>query len=151
MLGCELDPDSLSHYLIRAAIRCVSPEASADPLVRCGLCEPSVHASKFVACMFSVYHSLKHKFNCLFEASRYDNMDYHTHFVFFVQSLSAEAGLRHVSRALFSLSALDDYSFQMTYIHSPARWMCKSSLLWPQVFVLGKGFRLHLKVRLIMS
>ena len=118
MLGCELDPDSLSHYLmcprIYAATRFLNPETSADPLVRCGLCNPTVHSLQFVACTFSAYHALKHRFNALFEASGYCNMDFYANWVFFAQSLSAEAGERRLSSTLFDPSAFGEFLSQTT-------------------------------------
>ena len=75
------------------------PGTSADPLVRCGLCSPSVQNLRLVACMFSAYHSIKNTFRKDFESSACDPTD--KYWVLFAQSLAAEAVGSRLTSTLF--------------------------------------------------
>ena len=118
LLGCEDATDSLSHYLqcprIFGAFSFLWPETSSDPLVRCGLCNPSKRSLAQVACMFSAYHSIKAEFVRDFEFNASIQVQTDKFWVLFAQSMSTEAVDRALCRTLFdvhnSFSFLDSHS-----------------------------------------
>jgi hypothetical protein len=108
LLGCGGAKDSLSHYLqcprIFGAFSFLWPETSSDPLVRCGLCEPSKESLSKVACMFAAYHSIKSEFRREFEANASIQYQTDKFWVLFAQSLAAEAVARALTSTLFDLA-----------------------------------------------
>ena len=101
LLGCEGAEDSLAHYLqcprIFGAFSFLWPGSSSDPLVRCGLCDPCKQNLAKVACMFAAYHSTKAAFK------------QYTFWVFFAQSLAAEAVDRALCRTLFDRAQFNQF------------------------------------------
>jgi hypothetical protein len=117
LLGCNNEPDSQAHYLmcprIYASMRHVVPSTSGDPLIRCGLCNPSKESFLSVACTFFAYHALKARINNEFSACIPINVDMTPYWIFFAQSFSAEAVERALSRTFF-----DPSSFLNSCTHS---------------------------------
>ena len=105
LLGCHGEPDSLAHYLmcprIYACSRHVVPSTSDDPLIRCGLANPSKVSLSVAACTFSAYHALKARINNEFDACIPQYIDMTPYWIFFAQSFSAEAGDRGLTSTLF--------------------------------------------------
>ena len=106
LLGCEDATDSLSHCLQRprifGAFSFLWPETSSDPLIRCGLCNPSKRRLAQVACMFSAYHSIKAEFVRDFERNASIQIQTDKFWVLFAQSMSTEAVDRELCRTLFN-------------------------------------------------
>ena len=106
LLGCTDGVDSLGHYLlcprVFGAASFLLPGTSADPLVRCGLCSTSVQSLHLVACTFSAYHATKHSFLKDFESHASVPTD--KYWIYFAQSLSAEAAERRLTNTLFDPS-----------------------------------------------
>ena len=92
LLGCEGQPDKLSHYVhcprVFAAAKFVSPETSDDPLIRLGLKQSSKLSLTISACIFTGYHGLKAKIRCNNNSS---DMDYFSNWCLFAQHCNAEA------------------------------------------------------------
>jgi len=105
ILGCEEGEDSLSHYLqcprIYGAFCFLWSETSSDPLVRCGLCNPTKQNLAKVACMFSAYHATKAQFLQDFAANQQIQISTDKFWVTFAQSLAAEAVDHALTRTLF--------------------------------------------------
>ena len=105
LLGCMDSTDSLAHYLqcprLFAAVSFLWQEASADPLVRCGLCQPSKRSLVQVACTFSAYHALKGRFLVEFASSGNSLIPSDKHWVLFAQSLAAAAVESCLTSTLF--------------------------------------------------
>ena len=92
LLGCGDGYDSPAHYLqcprLYGAASFLLPGTSADPLIRCGLCTPSVQNLRLVTCMFSACHSTKNSFLKYLESSACEPLD--KHWIHFAPSLAAE-------------------------------------------------------------
>ena len=120
LLGCIDKPDSLAHYLmcprICASVRYVVPSTSDDPLIRCGLCEPSKEIFLTTACTFHAYHALEAIINNEFDACIPNHIDMTPYWIFFAQSFSAEAVERALSRTLFDPSSFLVYCTQ-SFLH----------------------------------
>jgi len=100
-LGCMGGRDSLSHYLLcprmYAACCFLIPETPNDPLKRWGLVEPSRNSFLLIASIFTAYHALKHHILQRYDAGIPENCDFWHLWIFFVQSLAAESGVRGLS------------------------------------------------------
>ena len=71
------------------------PWASEDPLVLCGPCEPNLQNLRLVAYTFAGCHAVKNSFFKDFESNAVASSD--KHWIFFAQSLSAEAVERRLT------------------------------------------------------
>ena len=119
MLGCTDAPDSLAHYLmcpiIYAVCLHVLPNTCEDPLVRCGLCEPSHECLLSVACIFFAYHALKSRVNSEFDECIPENFDYKPYVIHFAQAFCTEAGGLGLYHGLFD----HDRFFNRFLMHTP--------------------------------
>ena len=115
LLGCEGQPDKLSHYVqcprVYAAATFVIPDTSDDPLIRIGLKFVSKRSLGISACIFTGYHGLKAKIRC---NSTPSDMDYFSNWCLFAQHCNAEAVECGLCSTLF---ASDSF---LCFLDSPA-------------------------------
>ena len=110
LLGCPGASDTLSHYLICprvfAAAKFVVQDTSDDPLIRCGLCDPSKGTHLIAACTFTAYHALKASIRNLNAGQHAAGQPMEaSNNCFFAQHFSAEAVESRLSTALFNPDA----------------------------------------------
>ena len=120
LLGCPGEPDSLKHYImcprIFACMRFIVPSSSNDPLIRCGLCNPSRESLSATACVFFAYHALKARINSEFSTCIPNTVDMTPYVIYFAQSFSAVAGERALTSTLFDPASFLNFCMPSFFI-----------------------------------